>query len=120
RALLWSHQIEKAIDLVKQIDQEIFNLLNDDEGNEIINKLIFNELNKFFILLIAKGQFNAANAFFQSKNEYYKQILKPIYFALMHYMDYEYTNEILKSVDELKETIEEIIKEIEKYKQIYK
>lgn len=121
RALLWDNQIEKAINLVRSKEQEVFNLLNDDEEeNDMKKRMVFGELNMFFVLLIAKGQFNAANAFFQNKNEHYKQILKPIYFALMHYMDDEYPNEFLKAGDELKETISEIINEIENCKKIYK
>jgi tetratricopeptide (TPR) repeat protein len=120
RALLWDDQIEKAINLVKGIEPHIFDLLDDDDENEKKQRLVFGELSVFFVLLIAKGQFNAANAFFQSENERYKQTLKPIYFALMHYMDEEYPNEFLKAGDELKETINEIINEIENCKKIYK
>lgn len=118
RALIWDNQIEKAINIIKNIEQPIFSLLDDEDESEIKKRLVFGELSIFFIQLIAKGQLNAANTFFEI-NALYKQTLKPIYFALMYYMQDEYPNEYLKAGDELKETIDEVIQEIEEFKKLY-
>lgn len=119
QVLIWDDQIVKAITQIKEIEKRVFELLDDpDEKNEKKQRAIFGELSAFFLLLIAKGQLNAANTFFQNQDGNYQQTLKPIYFALMHYMENEYPNEFLKAGDELKETINEIIDEIDKYKRI--
>ena len=47
------------------------------------------------------------------KQHHLKDRFKPIYYALMYFMKDKYPNEYLKVGAELKETVEEVIKEIE-------
>lgn len=87
----------------------------EEEINEIIGSLT-----KYLMLLIAKGQYNATYCLFKDdKLLDLKQIVKPIYYALMNYMKDEFPLEYLKAGDELKETVTEIIGAIERYKKDY-
>ena len=115
RILIWNNKIEKSISIIKQLDAK---LLENIEGNndEDYKEDIISELSDYFIQLIARGQYNAAIDLFQTGEADYKQLLKPVYFALMHYMQKEYPNEYLKAGNELEETIQEIIEKIEAIK----
>jgi TPR repeat protein/GTPase SAR1 family protein len=116
--LLWNGQIEKSIELVKQqlpkIRDEI-NKMEDDDDTYAISDLV-----QYMVLLLAKGQYNAAIVLFSDTSVVdLKQVVKPVYFALMYFMQNEYPKEYLKAGDELKETIAEIIEQVIKIKEEY-
>jgi hypothetical protein len=51
---------------------------------------------------------------FQEKKYRLKELVKPVYFALMYYMrEDEYPKEFKRMGDELRETVDEIIEKIE-------
>ena len=52
--------------------------------------------------LISKKQYNKAKAFLELKEYNLKEKIKPTWYALMHYMQDEYPNEIKKMGSELK------------------
>ena len=67
-------------------------------------------------LLIAKNQYTFLYSYFNSpkaKEHRLKERLKPLWYALMYYMQDEYPNEYLRMGEELKETVEEIIAQVE-------
>jgi TPR repeat protein/DNA-binding transcriptional regulator GbsR (MarR family) len=53
----------------------------------------------------------------QAEALHLKDRLKPIWYALMYYLQDQYPNEYLRMGDELKETVEEIIAEVEKLRE---
>jgi tetratricopeptide (TPR) repeat protein len=100
--LVWGNQIEAALAHVVKLleDKEAFERFPEDMAN-------------LFMLLIAKKQYHSALKFFEDKASNLKEQLKPVYYALMHFMQDEYPNEYKKAGSEIKETVEEIVKEIE-------
>lgn len=66
----------------------------------------------FLALLLAKEQYQFAHRLFEESTIDLKDRFKPIYYALMHFMQDEYPDEILKMGPELKETVDEIIAEV--------
>lgn len=88
---------------------EAFSDVDEDFKQHLVS-----ELTQYFVLLIAKKQYSLANEILAAKEFNYRQILKPVYYALMNYMKTEFPNEYLKAGSELQETIDEIIVEIDK------
>lgn len=65
------------------------------------------------LLLIAKKQYHFTLQLFQNEKWNLKDRLKPIYYVLMHYLKDEYPNEYIKMGNELKQPVEDIMKQIE-------
>ena len=78
------------------------------------------ELTKAFIYLLHREKYNQILTFFNDKESRLKTKLQPIYYALMYYQQDKYPNEYLRMGAELKETVEEIIEEVEEMKKAYK
>lgn len=79
----------------------------DENTSEEVEKLL---------LYIAKKQYSFLHDYFTNKENQHlqpKDRFKPIYYALMYYMQDEYPHEYLKMGKELKQTVEEIIAKIE-------
>jgi TPR repeat protein len=112
RALLWDDQTKKALEYLVLAQPMLEDAFKDDD--EDFKQHLVSELTQYFVLLISKKQYAIAKEIFSSKDFNYKQILKPVYYALMNYMKTEFPNEYLKAGSELHETIEEIISEIDK------
>jgi ribosomal protein S16 len=73
--------------------------------------------------LIAKGQYKAAYELIVKNNTKHvdmKQIIKPVYYALMNFMKDEFPKEYLKAGEELTDTVKEVIQRIEKYRSLFK
>ena len=115
RLLLWNDEIEKSNAIINELGDTLHKSI-DGKKDEEYKEDITSELARYFILLIAKGQFNAANSFFQNRDIDYRQLLKPVYYALMNYMQKDYPLEHLKAGEEMQETIKEIIAQIEQLK----
>ena len=99
--LLWNNEIEEAINTSKEF---LNNLLILDEYKDNILE--------FILLLIAKKQYNYAFKIF-SENEFnFKDRFKPVYYALMYFMQDKYPDEYKKMGSELKQTVDEIIEKI--------
>ena len=71
-------------------------------------------------LLMAKGQFFKVKEFFELTDYELKDRYKPLWYALMTLMQDEFPTEIKKMGSELKETVDEVLNEIEKMKEKYK
>ncbi|HQM85982.1 MAG TPA: hypothetical protein PLD55_14985, partial [bacterium] len=74
------------------------------------------DITLLLIFMMAKNQYNSVLKIFNENNFEIKDRFKPVYYALMHFMKDKFPNEYLKMGSELKETVEEIIKEVEKYR----
>ncbi|MCB2361125.1 hypothetical protein [Clostridium estertheticum] len=82
---------------------------NTDKYNRFINE--------YFILLMAKKQYNSLLNVFNEKEFKLKDKYKPTYYALMYFIknqDEKFEIEYKKVGEELKETVEEIIEEVKK------
>ncbi len=84
----------------------------------IADKFIYNgeKIKPFLLLLLAKRQFSYLHNFFtgpKGQAHHTKDRYKPIWYALMHYMREEHPMEYLKMGPELKETVEEVIAQVE-------
>ncbi len=74
----------------------------------------------YFTLLVAKGQYYKAKEFMEIPEYQLKERYKPIWYALMTLMQDEFPVEIKKMGSELKETVGEVLEEIEVMKEKYK
>jgi TPR repeat protein/DNA-binding transcriptional regulator GbsR (MarR family) len=112
RMLLWDDQTELALKYLTDAQPMIEDAFGDDD--EDFKQHLIGGLTEYFVLLIAKKEYALAKNIFNSEVLNYKQILKPVYYALMNFMKNEFPNEYLKAGSELQETIDEIINEIGK------
>lgn len=113
--LLWNDRIEEA----QRAFQHQLEGLNDVFNSQLEHEtgLVLMGTTQYICYLIAKGLTRLAHAYFQNDQGVdFKQALKPVYYALMHYMKDEFPFEYLKAGDELKDTVDEIVAQIEKIK----
>ena len=113
--LLWNDKLEESISELtnsfKRIS-EVFASEDEEAMRKIISGLTF-----FIMLLIAKRHYDIAYSLFQHEEGIdLKQILKPVYYALMNFMKDVFPKEYLKAGTEMKDTVNEIIKNIETYR----
>jgi len=74
------------------------------------------------VFLISRKQFDFLLSFFNSEKAdalYLKERFKPIYYTLMYFLQDKYPREYLRMGEELKETVEEIIVQVEKMEEVY-
>jgi hypothetical protein len=107
--LLWNNEIEKALEISKDF-------LEEKEAYEEFPE----DISKFLMLLIAKKQYHSALKIFNENPFQLKDRFKPLYYALMFFLQKEYPNEYIKMGGELKQTVEEIIAAINEMAVKYK
>ncbi len=73
----------------------------------------------YLMLLMAKGQYYKAKAFLELPKYELKERYKPLWYALMTLMQEEFPVEIKKMGNELKETVGEVLVEVEKIREEY-
>lgn len=116
--LLWNDKLDESVSVFLNESENLSKLLknyHDERVSGILSSIV-----EYLNLLIAKGHYNITLSLFENNNGLeLKQIAKPVYYALMNYMKKEFPKEYLKAGEELKETIDEIIVVIEKYKKDY-
>jgi tetratricopeptide (TPR) repeat protein len=113
--LLWNDRLEEAQAIVKEQVMALPEIVEKKLDKEI--GFALGAVTQYFSLLIAKGLTKIANAYFADDEVIdLKQIIKPVYFALMHYMKKDYPSEFLKAGNELKDTVQEIMAEVEQLK----
>jgi hypothetical protein len=102
--LAWNNEIEKSINLLDEI---------------IEKKELTKEHYAYFLLilelLLAKKQINYVYKLFEKNNNNLKDKFKPLYYAVLKLMGEKYQDEYNRMGSEIKETVEEILKEIEKF-----
>jgi len=107
--LLWNNEIEKAIKIAREY-------LTDLKALEEFPQ----DISLFLQLLIAKKQYHNVKKIFNENPHNLKDRFKPVYYALMYFMQDEYPNEYRKMGGELKQTVEEMIAEIKQMEVDYK
>lgn len=111
KILLWNDNLSSAIDIINKQVIDLHDSIDDDEE---YSQRVISELVEFFLLLIAKKKYDIAlNMFNDSSEVDFKNMLKPIYYLLMNELKEEFPMEYLKSGKELKETINDLKKEVE-------
>jgi TPR repeat protein len=108
KILLWNNEIEGAI---KQFNKMLLN-------EEVLDNNIYLAQDCLHMFL-AKKQFNYVYKLFLENRYEIKERLKPLYYVLMSYMQDRFPDEIKKMGDELKETVKEIIDEINQLEKDY-
>ncbi|MCG3661528.1 tetratricopeptide repeat protein, partial [Aliarcobacter butzleri] len=78
------------------------------------------DISIYLILLISKGQYYKAKYFLENEKYKLKDIVKPIWYVLMTFMEKEFPNEIKMMGSELQESVNDILKSIENLQQKYK
>ena len=109
---LWHNRIGDALKLANRVVYNTERIQNDPI-----------RITEFLMLLIAKDQSWVVYEIF-SRGEgirlKLKDRLKPLWYALMYFMQEEHPSEYLKMGPELKETVEEIIARVEEMRKQYK
>jgi len=111
-SLLWNDRIEESLEKASLFLQ-LAN--NTDKYNKSINE--------YFIFLMAKKQYNSLYKLFNKSEFKLKDKFKPTYYALMYLMknqNEQFEIEYKKVGEELEETVEEIIEEVNNVEQKYK
>ena len=107
--LLWNNKI----DLSLKISAPLFQ-------NKTMLKEYLKDIELLINMLIAKKQYNFVYKIFEENKHQLKDRLKPVYYALMHFMQDKYPDEIKKMGEELNEIVDSVVQYIltlrEKYK----
>ncbi len=115
KILVWNESVIEGVDLVKKEINKIREIYNsEDEDEEKYSQKVYSELVDFFLLLIAKKEYDKILEMFNDSNDFdLKTMLKPIYFLVMEELKDEFPMEYLKAGKELTETINDLKKEVE-------
>jgi hypothetical protein len=106
--LLWNEEFSKSYEKFEE-------WLEYEKALESID-----DISDYLTLLISKGQYYKAKEFFENEKYQLKDRVKPIWYALMKLMEKDFPNEIKKMGDELRESVDGILKSIENMKNKYK
>jgi len=101
--LFWDNQVQPALDCLEK-------LLADKEFIEQKP----GETRNFLIRLMSGRRYHQALKYFQQKELDLKERLKPVYYALMYFMQDEHPNESKKAGREVLETVEEIVARVKR------
>lgn len=89
------------------------------EASAITEQFIYDDeslVQEFFLLQLAKKQYHTLYKYFTNEkgtSANLKDRFKPIWYALMYYMQDQYPNEYIRMGSELEETVKEIIEKVE-------
>lgn len=120
KILLWNNHVQKSVNVIKDMYEEIAEIKLEVEEfqDDIKADRLLSELFSYFLLLLAKKEYQTALDFFNNVTVDFKTILKPIYFVLMESLKNEFPLEYLKAGEEFKDTIKEIKLNINKIQKI--
>ncbi|MDQ1166411.1 tetratricopeptide repeat protein [Flavobacterium sp. SORGH_AS_0622] len=114
KMLLWNDKTESSIQIIKDEVPKVISTYNDENEDMRYSHTIFTQLVDFFLLLIAKKEYQTALELFDDSNSLdLKTVLKPVYYLLMGELKSEFPLEYLKAGKELTETINDLKKEVE-------
>ena len=103
-----------------------------ESGLEISNRFLFDEdfiieyeksYIDFLLLCLAKKQYDFVYNYFTGEKGQALQVkdrFKPVWYALMYFMQEQYPLEYIRMGDELKETVEEVVARVKEYAEKYK
>lgn len=106
--LLWNNEVEKAIEISRKYVEDI--KMHDQ---------FFGFIGLFLMMLLAKKQYNYVYNLFSENKFEIKDRYKPIYYALMYFLQDKYPDEFRKMGDELKQTVMEIVEEVKRIEKDY-
>ena len=98
KILMWNNLINESIDLLEKFTVK---QLEEENYSSVIK------------LFLAKRQYYYIFNYFQKNETYINKEYKPLYYATLNYLKDEYPTEYLRMPPELKETVEELIADIE-------
>lgn len=111
KILLWNDSVSDSIAIIKK---HIVDLRNSSDKEEDNVHNVLSELVEFFVLLIAKKEYELTLDMFSDSNDLdLKTMLKPIYYLLMNELKEDFPMEYLKAGKELTETINDLKMEVE-------
>jgi TPR repeat protein len=99
--LLWNDKIEEGISKAKDFM----------ESEDMITRFSMG-IEPYLMLLIAKKQYDYLYELFHKNSYSIKDVYKPIYYALMYFMQDTHPDEYKRMGEELRQTVEEIINQI--------
>lgn len=105
--LIWYCEHESAFDLFSEALSEIAHL---DEYSEV-------QVQDILLLLIARELYPYTHRLFQENHFYIKERYKPIYYALMYFIQEKYPYEFLRMGEELQETVIEVVDRIKQLRE---
>ncbi|MBU0969566.1 MAG: ATP-binding protein [Proteobacteria bacterium] len=72
------------------------------------------QISNYFVLLISRKQYQLALALFQEEKYLLKELIRPVFYALMFFMQDAYPKEFKRMGEELRETVDEVVVEIKR------
>ncbi len=99
--LLWNDEVEEAI----KFFESFFN-------NEELQREVNVDISDILLMLIAKRQYNFVYKTFKENKYDIRDKYKPIYYALLSLMGEKYADERKKMGDELRESVQDVLKMI--------
>jgi TPR repeat protein len=106
--LLWHNQIERALPVIQEW------LAFED-----VSEKYPDDVQELLLLLLAKKQYHFVQKLFEENPHHLKDRFKPVYYALMFFLQDAHPNEFRKMGGELKQTVEEIIEAVRQLEQDY-
>lgn len=95
---------------VFEIVENLLSFYHENTEEDYYYSLVIESLFKLFL---SKKQYHVLHKYFQKSEWRLKDRFKPLYYATLHYLKDEYPTEYLRMGPELKETVEEIIADVE-------
>ena len=115
---IWGNQFEVVAEILKNdLVQDLFDselLEISDYEMDALKEVFFDD---FIEMLLVKEQYEMAYRLFDQFN--LKELLKPYYYATLSFFNDERNQEYLRMGPELNQTVNEILKSVEKYRKIY-
>jgi TPR repeat protein len=99
--LLWNNKIDTALEISAPLFQNKTLIKEHTKNTELLINM-----------LIAKKQYSFVYRIFEENSCQIKDRLKPVYYALMHFVQDKYPDEIKKMGEELNETVDGIVQYI--------
>ena len=106
--LLWNNHVDEAIIRSKEFIEDRDMISNFSMG-----------IQPYLMLLIAKKQYQYTFELFERNEHNIKDKYKPIYYSLMYFMQSSHPDEFKRMGNELSQTVEEIIDQINQMRKDY-
>jgi TPR repeat protein len=100
--LLWNDEIQEAI--------KVYESVFDSEEQQ---KEVDFYINRILLMLMAKKQYSFAYRLFQENRYDIRDKYKPVYYGLLSLMGEKYSDELKKMGDEVKESVQDVLKEVD-------
>ncbi|MFA6597621.1 MAG: hypothetical protein WCS69_07850 [Ignavibacteriaceae bacterium] len=106
--LLWNDEAEEAVKLFN-------NYFDNEDAQKEVNDMVFSML----LMFLAKKQYHFVHKLFTENKYNIIDKYKPIYYVTLKQLGEDYSDEFKKMPPELKETVDELIKKVEKMSKDY-